>query len=88
MYFLLSSLAENHEQVIGVVRYRTLYIYIYRTIELYIYIYIYIYIHVYIYIYVYVYIFFLSFQYHHSRSLVVLKFVELRAHLTVINTSR
>ena len=57
MYFLHSSLAENQEQVIGVVRYRTLYIYIYiyRTIELYIYIYIYIYIYMYIYIYIYIY---------------------------------
>ena len=83
MYFLHSSLAENHEQVIGVVRYRnTLYIYIYM------YVYIYMYIYIYIYIYIYVYIFFLSFQYHYSRSLVVLKFVELRARLTVINTSR
>ena len=48
----------------------------------------YIYIYIYIYIHIYVYTFFLSFQYHYSRSLVVLKFVELRAHLTVINTSR
>ena len=50
MYFLHSSLAENHEQGIGVVRYRTLYIYIY----------IYIYIHVYIYIYIYVYVYIFS----------------------------
>ena len=36
MYFLHSSLAENHEQVIGVVRYRnTLYIYIYMYIYIY-----------------------------------------------------
>ena len=48
----------------------------------------YVYIYTCIYIYIYVYIFVLSFQYHYSRSLVVLKFVELRAHLTVINTSR
>ena len=44
--------------------------------------------YIYIYIYIYVYIFVHSVQYHYSRSLVVLKFVELRAHLTVINTSR